>query len=61
MTDNAKSHDRISLVPTWKGILPLLLAVYTGTENPEARAEALKELERMAAAADLAVQQGGQG
>lgn len=44
----------IDITPTWRGILPALLAVYTdGTAK--GRADALKELQRMADIADQAV------
>ena len=42
----------IDLTPTWRGVLPMLLA---GIENgtPESRKIAIEELQKMAEAADL--------
>lgn len=51
MSDESKG---ITLTPTWRGVLPLLLAGYTeGTAT--GRALALAELQRMAEIADIAV------
>ncbi len=40
--------------PSWAGALPILLLVAHEGEDPKARADAQRELERMARAADLA-------
>jgi hypothetical protein len=42
----------IDITPTWRGILPLLLAGYT-EGNESGRAAAIEELYRMADAADF--------
>jgi hypothetical protein len=39
----------IDLTPTWRGVLPALLALL---ENPATKRDALRELSRMAGAAD---------
>jgi hypothetical protein len=39
----------IDLTPTWRGVLPALLALL---ENPTTKRDALRELSRMAGAAD---------
>jgi hypothetical protein len=41
----------INVAPTWTGMLPMLLALYTDA-TPDARAFALEELQRMARIAD---------
>jgi hypothetical protein len=38
-----------NLSPTWEGVLPILLRLYT---NPDARGEAYKQFEQMAKLAD---------
>jgi hypothetical protein len=42
----------IDLTPSWEGILPLLLAVYSNGETVEAKQTAYAELSRMARLAD---------
>ena len=44
--------EYIDCTPTWKGILPALLLIYTQAETVKARAEAFDELVKMAALAD---------
>tara|TARA_R100000656_G_scaffold123943_1_gene101108 strand:+ start:265 stop:474 length:210 start_codon:yes stop_codon:yes gene_type:complete len=42
----------IDCTPTWRGILPALLLIYTEAETVKARAEAFDELVKMASLAD---------
>ena len=44
----------IDITPTWAGLLPALLALYTDG-NSQGRKYALEELQRLAAIADRAV------
>jgi hypothetical protein len=44
----------IDMTPTWQGLLPMLLALYTDSDA-KGRAYALSELQRMAKICDLAV------
>lgn len=51
-------HDMertVELTPSWRGVLHLLLAVYTDG-SASARADVIAELERMADLADLYVE-----
>lgn len=43
---------KVPLVPTWEGILPLLVEVAVNGNNPKVRQEAMEELRRMARAVD---------
>lgn len=49
MTNTRKG---IKIEPTWKGVLPLLLATYCDG-SPKGKQQALEEFRRMAEAADL--------
>lgn len=46
--------EYVDITPTWEGMLPALLAVYTGATKAQHRGEALAELQRMARIADTA-------
>ena len=46
--------ETIDVTPTWEQILPTLLLLLRNS-NEKGKAEAVKELQRMARAADLAV------
>lgn len=45
----------INITPTWAGVLPTLLVVFTDSTSNEDKAFALDELRRMARLADLYV------
>jgi hypothetical protein len=51
----SQKAETIDITPTWVGILPTLLAVYSSAGSPEGRNAAYKELLRMAKIADDAV------
>jgi hypothetical protein len=46
----------IDVTPTWSGILPLLVELATNATTSKAREDSWKELRRMAAIADDAVE-----
>lgn len=47
--------ETINITPTWKGVLRVLLEVYSTAKTSEARNTALAELTRMAELADAYV------
>lgn len=51
MSVGTKTADYIDITPTWEDLLTVLLAIYESGD----RAYALKELRRMAKAADVAI------
>lgn len=54
MSTEKKLVGYVDITPTWEGMLPAFVAVYTGGEKAEHRNEAFAELQRMARAADEA-------
>ena len=48
------TEKTIDVTPTWEGIMPMLLVLYTNG-NPQGRKDAEAELRRMAKLADLYV------
>lgn len=57
MNDESKGvePEKIDLMPTWTGVLPILLLSYIHGETTEIRSTALAELKRMAKVADRAL------
>lgn len=46
---------KVSIVPTWEGVIPLLVEVAANGDTPEARRTAMDELRRLARLVDAQI------